>query len=162
MDHSTRPARPLFARRTHCTLAAATVAAVIGAALTATPAAATLAPAQDGSWRFDFGTATSPVADGYQQVLTTSRYTADAGWGVESAEMVRAAASLHAEDDDFGQAGTLVRLVLSDIDRDHLVSNVTGHLRNGVTSPVLERAVAYWRSVDKAVGDRIATNVGVV
>ena len=87
---------------------------------------------------------------------------ADAGWGVESAEMVRAAASLHAEDDDFGQAGTLVRLVLSDIDRDHLVSNVTGHLRNGVTSPVLERAVAYWRSVDKAVGDRIATNVGVV
>ena len=88
MDHSTRSARPLFARRTHCTLAAATVAAVIGAALTAAPAAATLAPAQDGSWRFDFGTASSPVADGYQQVLTSSLYTADAGWGVTTADGV--------------------------------------------------------------------------
>ena len=88
MDHSTRSARPLFARRTHCTLAATTVAAVIGAALTAAPAAATLAPAQDGSWRFDFGTASSPVADGYQQVLTSSLYTADAGWGVTTADGV--------------------------------------------------------------------------
>src|SRR5690606_31983620 len=82
VDHSTRSARPLFARRSRCTIATATVAAVIGAALTAVPAAAALPPAEDGSWRFDFGTASSPVAEGYQQVLTTSLYTAEAGWGV--------------------------------------------------------------------------------
>ena len=56
--------------------------AVVAALITASPAAALLAPADDGAWRFDFGTATSAVAEGYQQVLTTSRYTADAGWGI--------------------------------------------------------------------------------
>lgn len=82
MDYQPRSARPFFARRTRCTIATATVAAVIGTTLIASPAAALLAPADDGSWRFDFGTATSPVAEGYQQVLTTSLYTAEAGWGV--------------------------------------------------------------------------------
>ncbi|MEN3308679.1 MAG: catalase [Micromonosporaceae bacterium] len=85
---------------------------------------------------------------------------ADAGWGVAAGEMVRAAATLHAEDDDFGQPGTLVRQVLSESDREHLIDNVTGHLKNGVTSPILDRAIAYWRSVDKSVGDKIATNLG--
>ena len=36
-----------------------------------------------------------------------------------------------------------------------LVSNVTGHLRNGVTEPVLERAFQYWKNVDKTVGEKI-------
>jgi catalase len=43
--------------------------------------------------------------------------------------------------------------------RDRLVSNVVGHLQNGVTEPVLERASEYWRNIDKAVGDRIAKSV---
>lgn len=59
---------------------AATV--VVGSLLTAVPANAVLAPADDATWRFDFGTATSPVAEGHQQVLTTSLYTAEAGWGI--------------------------------------------------------------------------------
>jgi hypothetical protein len=29
-------------------------------------------------------------------------------------------------------------------------------LKNGVTKPVLERALEYWRNVDKGIGDRIA------
>ncbi|MCP2164571.1 catalase [Goodfellowiella coeruleoviolacea] len=71
-------------------------------------------------------------------------------------EIVRSAYRLHAEDDDFGQPGTLVRKVMDDAARDRLVSNVVGHLRNGVTQPVLERAFEYWRNIDKQVGDRIA------
>ena len=86
---------------------------------------------------------------------------ADAGWGVAAGEMVRAAATLHAEDDDFGQPGTLVRDVLSDLGRDRLAGNVIGHLRGGVSTPVVERAVAYWRAIDKALGDRIAASVGI-
>jgi catalase len=86
---------------------------------------------------------------------------ADAGWGVEAGEMVRAAATLHPQDDDFGQPGTLVREVLSDVDREHLANNVIGHLRSGVSAPVLERAVAYWRLVDKGLGDSIAAGVGL-
>jgi catalase len=86
---------------------------------------------------------------------------ADAGWEVDGAEQIRAAATLHPQDDDFGQPGTLVRDVLSDTDRDHLASNVIGHLHGGVSRPVLERAVAYWRLIDKTLGDKIASGVGL-
>jgi catalase len=84
----------------------------------------------------------------------------DHGWHADG-EMVRAAYTLRAEDDDFGQPGTLVRRVMDDAQRDRLVGNVAGHLRAGVSGPVLERAIGYWRSIDKAVGDRIAAAVGV-
>ena len=84
----------------------------------------------------------------------TARYGDIAGWSV-SGEMVRAAAELHAEDDDFGQAHTLVRDVLDEPARDRFVANVVGHLRDGVSAPVLERAIEYWRSIDKEIGDRI-------
>ncbi|MGF6822193.1 fibronectin type 3 domain-containing protein [Microbacterium sp. ZKA21] len=62
--------------------AAAIATVVVGSVLTAMPAAAALAPAEDGNWRFDFGTATSPVAEGHQQVLTTSLHTPESGWGI--------------------------------------------------------------------------------
>jgi len=81
-----------------------------------------------------------------------------AGWHSDG-DMVRTAYTLRAEDDDFGQAGTMVRQVLDDAARDRLVSNVTGHLLNGVTQPVLERAFEYWRSIDKNTGDKIEVGV---
>jgi catalase len=88
----------------------------------------------------------------------TGRFGEVAG-GEAAGEMVREAYSLHREDDDWGQAGTLVRQVLDDAARDRLVSNVSGHLLAGVSRPVLDRAVQYWRNVDKDLGDRIAVNV---
>ena len=75
-------------------------------------------------------------------------------------EFIHAAYTLHQDDDDWGQAGTLVREVMDDAQRERLVSNVVGHLSQGVSAPVLERAVAYWRNIDKAIGDRIAEGVG--
>jgi catalase len=73
--------------------------------------------------------------------------------------MVRSAYTLHEQDDDFGQPGTLVREVLDDAARDRLVSNIVGHLLAGVTEPVLQRAFGYWRNVDKNLGDRIEAGV---
>jgi catalase len=70
-------------------------------------------------------------------------------------EMVRAAYTLRRDDDDWGQAGTLVRQVLDDAARDRLVSNIAGHLLNGVTEPVLERAFQYWKNVDPTLGERV-------
>ncbi|MGH3712691.1 MAG: catalase [Micromonosporaceae bacterium] len=84
---------------------------------------------------------------------------ADHGWGVEAAEMVRAAATLHAEDDDFGQPGTLVRDVLDDAARARLVNNVAAVLTDGVCAPVRDRATAYWRNIDKPLGDQIAAAI---
>ena len=73
-----------------------------------------------------------------------------------SGDMVRKAYTLHAEDDDFGQAGTLVREVMDDAARERLVSNVVGHLSDGVEEPVLSRSLDYWRKIDQNIGDRIA------
>ena len=63
------------------------------------------------------------------------------------------------EDDDWGQAGTMVREVLDDAARERLVDNIVGHLLNGVTEPVLQRAFEYWRNVDKNLGDRVEAGV---
>jgi catalase len=82
------------------------------------------------------------------------KYPDDAVWSANG-EFMHAAYSLHKEDDDFGQPGTLVREVMDDAQRDRLVSNVIGSLA-GVSEPVLERVFEYWRNIDKEVGDRIA------
>ena len=69
--------------------------------------------------------------------------------------MERQADTLREDDDDFSQAGALVRDVMDDADRDRLVENVSGHLLGGVHGDVLERAFWYWDSVDPDIGRRI-------
>lgn len=76
-------------------------------------------------------------------------------WSADG-EFVRSAYEAHPEDDDFVQAGTLVREVMDDEQRDRLVANVVGHLSDGVSDPVLSRAFEYWRAIDKDTGDRVA------
>ena len=88
-----------------------------------------------------------PAADG-------ERYPEPQGWEADGV-LVRAAYVPHEEDDDFVQANTLVTEVMDDAQRERLVSNASGHLLDGVSEEVLERAFAYWRSIDKGIGDRI-------
>jgi catalase len=73
--------------------------------------------------------------------------------------MVRSAYTLRAEDDDFTQPGILVRKVFDAAQRAALIDQVAGSLLGGVRSPVLERAFAYWKSVDPAIGDSIERKV---
>jgi len=80
------------------------------------------------------------------------------GWEADG-PMVRSASQLHAEDDDFGQAGTLVREVWNDEQRAEFVDNVSGHLLGGVKGEVLERAFEYWKNVDSDTGKLIEENV---
>jgi catalase len=89
-----------------------------------------------------------PVAD--------PKRTDEAGLWYADGDMVRKAYTLRADDDDFGQAGTLVRNVLDDAGRERLAGNIAGHLKGGVSAPVLARALEYWRKVDRNLGDRIA------
>jgi catalase len=81
--------------------------------------------------------------------------TDDAGLWATSGEMVREGYKSHAEDDDWGQAGAMVREVMDDDARDRLVSNIAGHLSDGVSDPVLERAFEYWKNVDRNLGERV-------
>ncbi len=80
------------------------------------------------------------------------------GWQADGA-LVRSAYTLHEEDDDFDQAGTLVREVFNDAQRDQLVETVAGALRGGVRSPLLERAFACGNTVDTEIGRRIEETV---
>jgi catalase len=84
--------------------------------------------------------------------------TAEALWHVDG-EMVRTAYTLRPDDDDWTQAGTLVREVMDDAARDRLVSNVAGHLLKGVTDDVLQHAFEYWKNIDKETGDKIEAAV---
>ncbi|MCW2540663.1 MAG: Catalase [Frankiales bacterium] len=81
-------------------------------------------------------------------------------WQIEAGEVVREAYTLHAEDDDFGQAGTLVRDVLDDGQRERLASNITGHLNEVEDKDILAKALDYWRSVDLELGATVAKNFG--
>jgi catalase len=86
--------------------------------------------------------------------------TDQAGLWASDGDMVRSAYTLRGDDDDFGQARTQVREVLDDEARERLVSNIAGHLSDGVSDKVLARAFEYWRSVDQELGDRIEQAVG--
>jgi catalase len=76
------------------------------------------------------------------------------GWETDG-EMLRAAYSLRPEDDDFGQAGTMVREVWDDAARERFVNNVAGHILGGVSERLLPLVFEYWKSVDQDTGKRI-------
>ena len=61
----------------------------------------------------------------------TRSATAERGTGTSDGDMVRTAYTLRPDDDDWGQAGTLVREVMDDDARDRLVDNIVGHLLDG-------------------------------
>ncbi|HYM66595.1 MAG TPA: catalase, partial [Patescibacteria group bacterium] len=88
------------------------------------------------------------------------RHADGSAWPV-SGEMVRSAYTLRRDDDDYGQAGALVRNVLSAKDRDNLVDNLVGHMKP-VRADVQRRAIDHWRKVDETLGDRIAAGLGVL
>ncbi|MFE9258883.1 catalase [Streptomyces sp. NPDC006879] len=116
--------------------------------------------AKDGPMRYEPAATARPYAPNSYggPAADLASFGEPAGWRA-AGEMVRAAYTLRAEDDDWGQPGTMVRQVLDDAARERLVSNVGGHLKDGVSRAVLERAVQYWRNVDKDLGDRIAAQV---
>ncbi|MGQ4512101.1 catalase [Streptomyces sp. DW26H14] len=124
------------------------------------PHAAVNSYSRDGSMRYTPSKASMPYAPNSYggPDADFGRFGDPAGWAT-AGEMVREAYTLRRDDDDWGQAGAQVREVLDDAARDRLVSNVSGHLLQGVSKPVLERAFQYWRNIDKAVGDRIAKKV---
>jgi catalase len=86
--------------------------------------------------------------------------TDHAGLWAADGEMVRSAYAPRSEDDDYGQPGTMVREVFDDDARERLVSNVAGHLSDGVSDKVLTRAVEYWKNIDQGIGERIEQAVG--
>jgi catalase len=75
-------------------------------------------------------------------------------WAADG-DMVRAAYSLHAEDDDYGQANTMINKVLDDDQRARLVDNASGAMAAIQREDILQRAFEYWRNIDKPTGEKI-------
>jgi catalase len=117
--------------------------------------------AKDGAMRF--ANAVDPVyapnSYGGPHASTEAAGEVASSYGVEDS-VTRSAYRLHAEDDDFGQAGTLIREVMDEGQRERLVQTVIAHASNGVSEPVLERVFEYWRNIDKGTGDKIAAAFG--
>jgi catalase len=70
--------------------------------------------------------------------------------------MVRAAATLHPEDDDWGQAGTLYREVFDDAARARFLETITGHVGAVKSDVIRARAIQYWTNVDASLGAALA------
>jgi catalase len=77
-------------------------------------------------------------------------------------EIVRAAYHAHKDDTDFVQPGAMYREVMSETDRDHLVTNVVNHTSNGpgLTSDVAVRVGEYWRQIDSGLGAKVIAALG--
>jgi catalase len=114
---------------------------------------------KDGAMRVDNVSDPVYAPNSYGGPQADPSLTDDAGLWHADGDMVRSAYTLRKDDDDWGQAGTLVRDVLDDAERDRLVSNIVGHLKGGVSEPVLKRAFEYWRNVDKTLGERVEKGV---
>ncbi len=133
----------------------------IGANYTQLPVNAPRSPvnsySKDGAMRYDFNPAEAPV---YAPNSYGGPHADAERWGTQGAwdfepTMVRAGYIQHAEDDDWAQAGILVREVMDDAQRERLAGNIAGHALNAVSEPVLLRVFEYWRNVDKTLGDKV-------
>ncbi|MCJ1698084.1 catalase [Rathayibacter festucae] len=113
---------------------------------------------KDGAMRFDFQRSEVPVYAPNTMGgahADPARAAEGPGWETDGA-LTRAAATLHPEDDDFGQAGTLYRDVLDDDAKARLVANIAGHVSK-VTRPELrQRVLQYWANVDSSLSQRVA------
>ena len=78
---------------------------------------------------------------------------------VSDGALTRAAATLHSEDDDFGQAGTLVRDVFTEEQRDRFVETLVGQFNALKYDKVKDRFLWYWGQVDANIAERIKARV---
>jgi catalase len=117
---------------------------------------------KDGKMRFRHN-GNQPVyaPNSYGGPRADSQRYSDPGW-FTSGEIMRSASTLHAEDNDFVQPGNLYRNVMSEMDREHLVTNIVTNLSQGVERFIQERAVNdYLSQVDPDLGARVAKGLGL-
>ncbi|MDR1450220.1 MAG: catalase [Propionibacteriaceae bacterium] len=118
---------------------------------------------RDGAGRQTIHPHTAPVyaPNSFGGPVADPAYASESpGWESDG-QMVRAAASLHSEDDDFGQAGTLVRQVFNDEQRDRLVATLAGQYQGLTVDVIKENFLSYWNSIDTTTADRVKAAVGL-
>ncbi len=116
---------------------------------------------QDGAQRHHFNAPTTPVyaPNSFGGPTADAERAGEGGWEADGA-LVRAAATLHSEDDDFGQAGTLYRDVFSTEAKARLLETLTGQADAITVDEVRARFFAYWTSVDAGLGAQLIAAAG--
>nr|WP_280528373.1 catalase-related domain-containing protein [Acetobacter okinawensis] len=74
--------------------------------------------------------------------------------------MVRSAYTLRADDDDFGQAGTLVREVFDEAQRERLVETLAGQYRSLHHDQIKTRFLWYWTQIDATLAEQVKALIG--
>lgn len=116
---------------------------------------------QDGQGRYHFNAPSVPVYAPNSVGGPAALEPAVAGGGWENdGELTLSAHSLHAEDGDFGQAGTLYREVFNEGEKARLLETVTGAVSGVKTAEIKERAIQYWTNVDAEFGAKLRANLG--
>jgi catalase len=116
---------------------------------------------KDGAQRHYFDPPTVPVyaPNSFGGPVADPSRTAEGSWENDG-QLVRAAATLHAEDDDFGQAGTLYRKVFDDAAKQRFLETLVGQYNALTVDRIRERFIWYWTQVDADLGQKIAEKVG--
>ena len=112
---------------------------------------------QDGAQRHHFNDPSVPVyapnsLGGPAADPTIAR---EGSWESDG-ELVRAAATLHPEDSDFGQAGALYRNVFSVDAKVRFLATLTGQGQALTNDAIKVRFVQYWTNVDADLGRQLA------
>ena len=116
---------------------------------------------QDGAGRYHFNAPSVPVYAPNSVGGPAAVEPAVAGGGWENdGELTLSAHTLHAEDGDFGQAGTLYREVFNDGEKARLLETVTGAVSGVKNANIKERAIQYWTNVDAEFGAKLRANLG--
>ncbi|MBM7824261.1 catalase [Arcanobacterium pluranimalium] len=116
--------------------------------------AAVLTYKQDGPMAYHHnGSDPTYAPNSYGKPYSDFEGTVENSWEADG-EMIRAAYTLREDDDDFTQAGTLVREVYTPEEVTDLVETVADMLVKA-SSVVRERAFTYWKNIDAATGQKI-------
>ncbi len=115
---------------------------------------------QDGAQRHHFNDPGVPVyaPNSFGGPSADPTRVAEGSWENDGA-LVRTAASLHAEDSDFGQAGTLYREVFDDAAKARFLETLTGQGKAITVEAIRERFFQYWTNVDAELGAKLRVEV---
>jgi len=117
---------------------------------------------QDGMLRHSFHAPDVPVyaPNSFGGPAADPSAACEGSWESDG-ELVRTAATLHADDNDFGQAGSLYRNVFSPDQKARLLATLSGQGKALTVDAVKARFVQYWTNVDAGLGAALAAALGL-
>jgi catalase len=115
---------------------------------------------QDGAQRHHFNDPSVPVyaPNSFGGPVADPSRAGEGSWEADGA-LTRAAATLHPQDSDFGQAGTLYREVFDDAAKARFLATLTGQGKAITIEEIRERFFQYWTNVDAELGAKLRSEV---